>query len=147
MRIKKIAYISSTLFGIGYFPIAPGTAASLVAALIFWITPLSTSLWILLCLLLFFTGIWAANLVEADKGKDPGIIVIDELVGQWIALLFLPKTWIIIVIAFGLFRVFDIVKPFPARKFETAKGGLGVMSDDVIAGIYTNIIIQVYLYF
>ena len=146
MHIKKTSYLIGTLFGIGYFPIAPGTVASLVAALIFLITPLSTNLWIIFCLLFFCVGIWAANLIESDMGKDPGIIVIDELVGQWIALLFLPKTWIITLSAFVLFRVFDIFKTFPARKIEKVKGGLGVMGDDIIAGIYANLIIQIYLY-
>jgi phosphatidylglycerophosphatase A len=101
----------------------------------------------LLCLLFLVIGFWAGSIVEKEQGKDPGIIVIDEMVGQWCALLFLPFTIPIFIASFFLFRAFDIIKPFPARKSEDLKGGAGIMIDDIIAGIYANIILQIIVYF
>jgi phosphatidylglycerophosphatase A len=85
--------------------------------------------------------------VEKDKGKDPGIVVIDEFVGQWIALLFLPRTFWIFVAGFIVFRILDIIKPFPAADLEELEGGVGIMLDDVIAAIYTNMAIHLTLIF
>jgi phosphatidylglycerophosphatase A len=93
-----------------------------------------------------FIGIWASNTVETETGKDPGIVVIDEYVGQWISLLFLPRTIWIFIAAFILFRILDILKPFPAAKFEEIRGGAGIMLDDLIAGIYSNILIHLVIF-
>jgi len=142
MSLIKLKYIIATGFGVGYIPVIPGTAGSLVALLIFIFLPLDHNIWLLICLILFCIGIWVSNTVETEKGKDPGIVVIDEYVGQWISLLFLPRTLWIFIAAFVLFRVLDIIKPFPAAKFEKIRGGTGIMMDDLIAGIYTNILIH-----
>ena len=84
--------------------------------------------------------------MEEKHGNDPGIIVIDEFVGQWISLLFLPRILWIYVAAFMLFRIFDILKPFPANDSQKLKHGWGVMIDDVIAGIYTNLVLQLLIW-
>ncbi len=141
--------------GAGYFPIAQGTAGALLALILYWILPLpSVPLFVLLVLLLLGVGIYAATVVEkevvtrlgAAAGKDPSIIVIDEIVGMLVALIALPKTMKVGIIAFVLFRIFDIVKPFPARRSERLVGGWGIMMDDVVAGIYANLITHLYLW-
>ena len=147
ISLKNLAYILATGLGVGYTPIAPGTAGSFVALCLFWVLPFSYSTWLIICLISLVIGIWSANIVERDKGKDPGLVVIDEFVGQWITLLFLPKSIILYITGFLLFRAFDIIKPFPADKSQNIKGGLGVMIDDVIVGIYVNILLQLYVYF
>ena len=83
--------------------------------------------------------------MEKRYGHDPAEVTIDEVLGMWVSLLLLPKKIIIIIAAFFIFRFFDIIKPFPARKFDAMHGGLGIMMDDVIAGIYANIILQIAL--
>jgi phosphatidylglycerophosphatase A len=96
-------------------------------------------------------GIYTATITEkemkkklgSDKGNDPGIIVIDEIIGMLIALLFIPKTTFFLITAFILFRIFDIAKPYPARTMEKLHGGWGIVLDDVVAGIYANIVIQI----
>jgi phosphatidylglycerophosphatase A len=99
-------------------------------------------------LIIVFTilGIWSAGYVEKEIGDDPAIVVIDEVVGQWIALLFIPFTLIPVITAFILFRVFDIFKPFPIDQSQALKGGYGIIIDDIIAGVYANIIIQFTIY-
>jgi phosphatidylglycerophosphatase A len=97
-------------------------------------------------ILTFTAGIWCTPPVEHDKGKDPGIIVIDEFAGLWISVLFLPQNIYVLIAAFLLFRILDIIKPFPANRAQTLPAGWGVMTDDVIAGIYTNIALQIIIY-
>ena len=102
----------------------------------------------MIVLIFIFTilGIGSASFVENEKGEDPAIVVIDEVVGQWIALLFIPFTLITVLTAFILFRIFDIFKPFPIDQSQALKGGYGIMVDDIIAGIYSNIVIQIIIY-
>ena len=90
-------------------------------------------------------GIWSGNKVEPIWGKDHGRVVIDEVAGMCISLLFIPVTIYYVVAALILFRFFDIVKPLYIRKMEALPGGLGVMMDDVLAGVYANIVLQVFL--
>jgi len=147
MRLKKIAYIIATGFGSGYAPLIPGTAGSFIALMIFILVPLNNVSWLIICLIVFFTGVWAAQIVEKEHGKDPGLVVIDEFVGQWISLLFLPRIFLVFIAAFIIFRILDILKPFPANDSQKLAHGWGIMIDDVIAGIYTNLIIQLLLFF
>jgi len=144
---KYIAYLFATGIGTGYTPIAPGTAGSVLAFLIFWFIPLNSLYWLVLCSIVIVIGMWASTAVEKDKGKDPGIVVIDEIAGQWCALLFLPRNFGIYVAAFFLFRILDIVKPYPAGKLQKLPGGIGIMIDDIVAGIYSNIIVHIFVYF
>jgi phosphatidylglycerophosphatase A len=139
---KFIAYFFATGFGIGYMPLAPGTAGSLLALLVYFFLPMTYISWLIISFLFLCIGLWAGGILEKEEGKDPGIIVIDEMVGQWCALLFLPLTYSILIMSFLLFRLLDIIKPYPAGRLERLKGGSGIMLDDIIAGIYTNIILQ-----
>lgn len=142
----KLAYIFATGIGSGYSPFAPGTVGSLFALIIFVVLPFGNIHWLAICILFFFIGVWAAKIVEEKHGNDPGIIVIDEFVGQWISLLFLPRTIMVYLAAFLLFRIFDILKPFPANDSQKLTHGWGVMIDDVIAGIYTNLVLQIVIW-
>ena len=136
----------ATGFYSGFSPIVPGTAGSLVGLLIYLI-PGVENIFVLgpLSILFFFIGIFTSARLEKQLGEDPSIVVIDEIVGMWISLFFLPKIPAIYIGAFVLFRVFDIVKPSPARQVEQYKGGWGIMLDDVFAGIYANIVMQIIL--
>lgn len=133
---------ASGLFS-GYSPVASGTVGSAVALAIYSI-PGFEQLWVMLplCLIVFFTGVKASHAMEQKYGHDPAEVTIDEIVGMWISLLLLPKNYFVAGCAFLLFRILDIVKPFPARKFDSVLGGMGIMMDDVIAGIYTNLLLQ-----
>ncbi len=145
MRI--LHYLIATFFGSGYFPKAPGTAGSLAAVVLFWFFPPPLLSQIALLAALFFVGVWSASYVEKAEGKDPGKVVIDEVVGQGVALLLVPHQIFYYGIAFILFRIFDIWKPVPVKQLERLPGGWGIMADDVMAGIYANVIIQFILLF
>lgn len=147
MNLKKLKYILATGFGCGYAPYIPGTIGSLVALLLFIFIPLQDYIWLAISIIMFFIGIWVSGTVEKDKGKDPGIVVIDEFVGQWIALLFLPRILWIFIASFFVFRILDIIKPFPAADLEELDGGIGIMLDDIIVAIYTNMALQLTLIF
>ena len=147
MNLIRLKYILATGFGTGYSPYASGTAGSLAALLIFIFIPLSDYIWLGIIILMFIIGIWVSETVERERGTDPAIVVIDEFVGQWIALLFLPQMVWIFVADFLVFRLLDIIKPFPAADLEELGGGLGIMLDDIIAGIYTNIALHLTLLF
>lgn len=134
-------------FGSGLSPNAPGTVGS-AAALLPWfaLRELPLPVFVLALVLAFAFGVWVSNIVIAQLHiEDPGVIVWDEFVGQWIALaplLWFTRTWPWIIAAFVLFRLFDIWKPWPVSWADRRiKGGLGVMLDDVIAGAYAAIVI------
>jgi phosphatidylglycerophosphatase A len=134
-------------FFTGYMPIVPGTFGSLAALLIYFIPGFEKPVIIIPAIIVFMVyGIYVGNKFDKVYGKDPRQCTIDELVGMWISLLFLPKRIVVSVIAFIVWRVFDIVKPFPARNLEKLEGGLGIMIDDVVAGFYSLIVLQVLLY-
>ena len=100
----------------------------------------STPVCILATMILFFLGVFAGSRAERIwRIKDPQPVVIDEIVGMWISLLLIPPETIYILAAFVLFRLFDVIKPFPARQAELLPGGWGIMLDDLFAGIYANI--------
>ena len=143
MSKNKSIYLFATGFGSGYSPYIPGTAGSLAALCLYVLIPINSYYWLIVSIITFIIGIRVASFVEKDKGKDPKIVVIDEFVGQWIALLFLPRTFSVYLAAFILFRLLDILKPFPADKLEQLSGGKGIMLDDVAAGLYANLILQI----
>ncbi len=157
MQKHKIPWIIATWFGSGLLPKAPGTWGSLAALPFAFIISVYTCPYALLSgtIALFFIGIWASDKIEKSaQRKDPGFIVVDEVVGQWIALLPLPFLYSfldhnffylfsapITVVAFISFRIFDIWKPWPVRNIDkNIPGGLGIMLDDVIAGAYALIV-------
>jgi phosphatidylglycerophosphatase A len=137
----------ATGFGAGFSPVAPGTAGTLVGLVLFWPLrqlPLAAQLAVLA--LVFLLGTWGAEIVARREGReDPGLVVVDEVVGMWISLLFVPFSLLTVVLAFFLFRVMDVVKPFPARQLESLHDGWGIMMDDVMAGIYANLALQAIL--
>jgi phosphatidylglycerophosphatase A len=136
--MKAVSRVLATFFGVGLFPLIPGTAASAVAALGFKLAlkDLSWPFYVVLVALIFFGGASVAGRYAAELGRpDPGRIVIDEVCGQLIALAFLPAGWVPVGISFALFRFFDIIKPWPIRELEKLPGGWGIMADDVGAGL------------
>ena len=146
--MTRLAVFIATVGYCGYFPIAPGTvgsAAGLVFYLLVWWaqSPLFEAG---LILLLFAVGVWAGTTSERYFGGiDPGPIVLDEVVGMLITLAFIPVGITGALIGFVLFRLFDVLKPFPAGRFERLHGGLGVMADDAMAAIYANLVLRLVL--
>jgi phosphatidylglycerophosphatase A len=138
----------ATGFGAGYSPVAPGTAGTLVGLILFWpLIGVSLPYQIGATVLVFALAVASSHELSRRIGiKDPGLVVVDEVIGMWISLLFLPLSPTVIVAAFLLFRLFDVVKPPPARGFESLPGGWGIVMDDVMAGIYTNLVLQVVLW-
>lgn len=160
-----MALAIATALGLGYIPVAPGTWGSFAGVLIYWLAfsrlPLTISghkfpwagrasqyavLGAAIALLLAIGGVWAAD--QAAKflqKKDPGCVVIDEVSGQFLALslALAPVNWKYLVLGLILFRVFDIWKPAPARQAESLPGGLGIMADDWVAGVYAAMVLWI----
>ena len=145
----------ATALGSGYSPIAPGTAGAIVGCIALWLfekynilsTTTTPLLFIGLITITTILGIIATNKLENEWGKDPQKVVIDEVLGMWITMLFVPFTLLNLLIGFVLFRFFDIAKPLGVRKMENLGGGLGVMADDMLAGIYSNIVLIIIVKF
>jgi phosphatidylglycerophosphatase A len=133
----------------GRFPIAPGTAGTLVGILLYLlIRGLPLVAYLFMCVLVIGLGTWVAGEAEKLLGKkDAPSIVIDEIAGFLIAMSLIPPEWGMVIAGFFLFRFFDIVKPWPLRQLQDLHGGVGIMIDDIGAGIYTNLILQVSLHF
>jgi phosphatidylglycerophosphatase A len=148
--MHTLIMIIATGFYSGYLPKAPGTWGSLVGlALFFLLHTLSLEVYLAVVTGIFVIGTFAAG--EAEKimdRKDPGLIVIDEIVGMLITMIAIPATPLAMALGFILFRIFDIWKPFPVNFFDQRfHGGLGIMLDDVVAGIYSLIILQLAIRF
>jgi len=138
----------STGLGSGLSPVAPGTAGTVVGLLIYFIHGFEKFYVIVPAILVFFVwGTYAAGRMEKVYGHDPSRVVIDEIVAMWISLVFLPKQLILAAIGFFIFRMLDIFKPYPASYFDKKNGGIYIMLDDVVCGVYTNVILQLYLHF
>lgn len=145
MQLHKLI---ATGLGIGYIGKGAGTAAAFVTALFWYLFQsgsINDSFVLPLCITLAIiaVGIWSADRVEALWGKDHNRVVIDEVAGMCITLLFIPVSIKYGLIGFVLFRFFDIAKPLFIRKLEALKGGWGVMADDILAGIYSNLVMQI----
>ncbi len=144
MKINFFENILGSGFFTGYIPLASGTFGSLAALLIYWMPGFEKPFVLIPSIILFAVyGIFIGGKFEKKFGKDPSECTIDEVVGMWISLLLLPKTLIISLSAFLIWRALDIIKPYPARKLEELKGGWGIMMDDVAASIYSLIIMQI----
>jgi len=138
--------ILSTFFYVGYLPLIPGTFASLVGVLIFYIARSNFPIYICLTLCVIFSGFFVSGKAEKIfNKKDPKYIVIDEVCGMLLSLMFLPLDIKFVIIAFVLFRLLDILKPYPANRFQELKGSIGIMGDDIVAGLYTSLIMSVAL--
>lgn len=154
-NVSKIHKFIATGFGSGYCPFAPGTAGAALAVILWYIASLFTSSMCLagitfLCVIVFtWCGIIASSAVEQIWGKDPSKVVIDEMVGVWIPLLAVPDNdykYGYALAAFILFRLFDIFKPLGIRQMENFKGGVGIMMDDILSGIYSLILLLIVRY-
>ena len=146
MKINAVEKLIGSGFYTGYIPLASGTFGSIVALLIYFIHGFEKLYVIIPAIFIFtFWGIWLGTKFESLYGKDPTECTIDEVVGMWITLLFLPKDFFIALIAFVVWRASDIIKPFPARKLESLEGGLGIMMDDIVSAIYSLIIVHLIL--
>ena len=148
--MTKVAVFIATVAYCGYFPFAPGTAGSAAGlifyALVWWVG--SPIFEVGLIIALFLLGIWAGTTAERYfGGVDPGPIVLDEVVGMLITLAFIPGLGLSgAIVGFFLFRVFDVIKPFPAGRLEQLHGGLGVMADDAMAAVYANLSLRAVLW-
>lgn len=132
-------------FGAGLAPFAPGTVGTLAALPLYWLMqPLSATWYVALTLAIAGFGVWVTGRTARDLGvHDHGGIVFDEIAGYLVAMAFAPAGWVYMLAGFGLFRLFDIVKPFPLRRLERLPGGLGIMADDLGAGVYAAVTLQV----
>lgn len=140
----RVAAALATLFGVGRAPFAPGTMASLAALPFAWLIAGHDERFLLPVASIMATaiGVWACELyVRRAKDDDPKECVIDELAGQWLACSFAPHSLFAYAIAFLSFRLFDIAKPWPVSAAEKLKGGLGVMADDIVAGLLAGLIV------
>jgi phosphatidylglycerophosphatase A len=147
--VTRLAVFIATVGYCGYFPFAPGTVGSaaglLFYALVWWTG--SPIVEVAMIAGLFVAGVWAGTTAERYfGGVDPGPIVVDEVVGMLITLAFIPVGWAGALVGFVLFRIFDVIKPFPAGRLEALHGGLGVMADDAMAAVYANLSLRLVLW-
>lgn len=146
--MKILSKIIATFFWVGYFPVAPGTLTSLIAVLLyrFYLHKLSWPYYLLLLSFLFIVGTFTSTKYSSGlQMNDPRNIVVDEVVGQLLVLFRMSEAWLPLLGGFLLFRIFDIVKPYPIKKVETLPRGWGIMLDDLVAAVYAGIIINLYL--
>jgi phosphatidylglycerophosphatase A len=150
----------ATVFGVGYAPVAPGTFGSAAGLLVWWLLPASTAVQAAAIVATFIAGWWGGNAAERHFGRtDPGQVVIDEVMGMLITLFMNPVHelhglhgllglvgWKGAAAGFLLFRVFDVIKPYPANRLEQLHGGLGVMADDAMAAFYANLVLRALLW-
>jgi phosphatidylglycerophosphatase A len=137
----------ASVFFVGYLPLIPGTFGSVAGVGLFYLLRgLTPSLYILFVFILIILGLVVSGRAEELLNKkDPRCIVIDEVAGMLVALSFMPYDLKIILLAFLIFRILDTLKPYPASRFQNRRGAIGVMGDDLVAGLYTNILLQIIL--
>jgi phosphatidylglycerophosphatase A len=144
MVLRRLGVFIATCAHVGYAPVAPGTFGSLVGLVIYYLIRRQHSVTVELGTIgvLVLVGLWSATEAEHHFGGiDPGPVVIDEVVGMLITLALHPVNVLGAIVGFVLFRVLDIVKPWPARRLELLPGGFGVVLDDMMAGIYGNLLV------
>ena len=136
----------ATCFGVGYVPVAPGTFGSLAGLVLWVVLPRSLPVQAGVIVAVFAGGTWAAGAAERHfHATDPGPVVIDEVMGMLVTLFLVPVGWSGAVVAFLLFRLFDVVKPYPANRLERLPGGVGIMADDFMAAVYANVALRLLL--
>ena len=141
------ALLVATVFGVGYAPVAPGTFGSAAGLVLWWLLPTTAAVQAVAIIVLFAVGSWSGNVAEQFYGRtDPGQVVIDEVMGMLITLFMNPVGWRGAIGAFFLFRLFDVIKPYPANRLELLHGGVGVMADDGMAAVYANLALRAALY-
>jgi len=145
--VKGLALAIATSLGVGYIPFAPGTFGSLAGLALWAVVPAAPLAQLAAIAAVSMAGTWSATVAEAHfERTDPGQVVIDEVLGMLITLFMNPVGWVGAGAAFLLFRASDIVKPYPANRLERLHGGLGVMADDAMAGVYANLVLRAALY-
>lgn len=143
--MRRLALLIATSGYIGFAPAAPGTVGSAAGVALFYLVRAAATPWLEAAVIavLFAAGVWAASSAEQQLGgTDPGPVVIDEVVGMLITLVWLPVTPLGAFVGFLIFRVLDVVKPWPSRQFESLHGGLGIMADDAMAAVYGRLLMQ-----
>jgi phosphatidylglycerophosphatase A len=143
--MRRLALFLSTVGYVGYAPVAPGTFGSAAGLAVFYAVRSSgsTAVELAAIVLLFAVGIWSGTVAEHHfGGVDPGPIVLDEVVGMLITLCLIPVNTTGAFVGFLVFRILDVIKPFPSARFEKLPGGLGVMADDGMAAIYGNLVMH-----
>jgi phosphatidylglycerophosphatase A len=148
--IEKVQILCATLLFVGYFPFFPGTVGTLATLPLYLLLSvwLPSILYLCALVLTIFLGIWSANFAERHYGsKDPKPVVVDEMSGFLLTMLFIEPSIVNIALGFFIFRIMDILKPPPARWLEELKGGIGIVADDLVAGFYSNLVLQVVLFF
>ncbi len=142
MVLRRIGVFVATCAYVGYVPVAPGTFGSAIGLAVFYVVrhQRSTAVEVAAIVVLAVVGLWSATEAEHHFGGiDPGPVVIDEVIGMLITLAFIPVSTAGAIVAFFIFRFLDVVKPWPARRLEQLSGGLGVVLDDMMAGVYGNL--------
>ena len=148
MKENKIYRLIATVFGLGYAPIAPGTVGSLAGLVLCIVLGQHLVLYVLAFIVFFGVGVVAADKVSKETGiKDPSIVVIDEFACIFVAFLLVPLNAATVITGFIIYRIIDIIKVYPMRSAEEIEGGWGIMLDDLIGGIYTNLILQILIFF
>jgi phosphatidylglycerophosphatase A len=146
--LKALVRILSTFFYVGYLPLIPGTFGSLAGIFLYYFVRGNLAEYLLVTSVVVIIGFFVCGRAERQMQKsDPRYVVIDEVAGMLASLLFIPYDIKLVVLAFLLFRILDTLKPFPAGRLERLKGSMGIMGDDLVAGLYTNIILQVVVNF
>jgi phosphatidylglycerophosphatase A len=144
--MNRIALALATALGAGYAPVAPGTFGSAAGLLLWYLLPAGNAVQIAVIIVVFALGAWGGSVAEVHFGKtDPGQVVIDEVLGMLITMFMNPVGWVGALLGFLLFRASDIVKPYPANRLEALHGGVGIMADDAMAGVYSNLALRVAL--
>jgi phosphatidylglycerophosphatase A len=142
MLLRRIGVFIATCAYVGYAPVAPGTFGSAIGLAVFYVVrhQRSTTVEVAAIVALAAVGLWSATEAEHHFGGiDPGPVVIDEVIGMLITLAFIPVNMAGAIVAFLIFRFLDVVKPWPARRLEQLPGGFGVVLDDMMAGVYGNV--------
>jgi phosphatidylglycerophosphatase A len=146
--LQRLALLVATVMGVGYAPFAPGTFGTAAGLLLWAVLPTAPAVQALAILALFAAGSWSGSVAERHFGRtDPGQVVVDEVMGMLITLFMIPVGWWGAVAGFLIFRLADVLKPFPANRLERLPGGVGVMADDAMAAVYANVALRVALMF
>jgi phosphatidylglycerophosphatase A len=143
--MRRLAVFVCSFGYVGFFPIAPGTAGSAAGVVLYLILRRLgfTHFELPLAVAMFALGVWLGAEAEKALGStDPGPVVLDEVLGMLVTLAFVPVNWIGLTLGFVLFRALDVWKPYPAGRLEHLPGGLGMMADDAMAGLYANLLLQ-----
>ena len=143
--MRRLALLIATCGYVGFVPIAPGTAGSAAGVALFYLVRAAGFAWgeAAVILTVLAAGVWAATNAERQLGgTDPGPVVVDEVAGMLITLAWIPVTPLGALVGFLVFRILDVVKPWPARQLEGLHGGLGIMADDAMAGVYGQLVMR-----